>query len=125
MDDAPTAIDDDPLHSTVSTDVPSPPPKDSVSDLQHTIAPEEEPTTAAESDEEMDAEEDAPDTNIKKPGNKKQKKGLTVRDCISAAAVAIASDEQPEKKRKDVFGTEVESTVTLVPFLSLVLYLSY
>jgi hypothetical protein len=53
------------------------------------------------SNEEMDAEEEEPDTNIKKPGNKKWKKGLAVRHHVNTAVAEIAMEEQHGKKHRN------------------------
>jgi hypothetical protein len=55
----------------------------------------------SESDDEMDAEEEEPDTNIRKHGNKKKKKGLAVRDHVNTAVAEIAMEEEPGKKRRN------------------------
>jgi hypothetical protein len=95
--DSPMAIDDDVSHfrSLPSEEL----------DAQHTdheTAHEGEPTGTADSDDPMDAEEEAPDTAIKKQPKKKQKKGLAVRDRINAAATELSLNE---KKRKNVLET--------------------
>lgn len=100
VDDSQMASDDDVSHSG---DAQSPPHDEP--DLHSTHHLEGEPAGTADSDDEMDAEEEAPDTEIKKQGKKKQKKGLAVRDRINAAAAQLAHDEYPEKKRKDVSET--------------------
>ena len=57
-----------------------------------------------EDDEEMDVEEEEPDASIKRRGEKqsekKQKKGLAVRERINKAATEIALEELPGKKRR-------------------------
>ena len=45
--------------------------------------------TVESSDEDMDLEEEAPDTTIKKKSGKKQKRGLVMRDQINKAAVEL------------------------------------
>jgi hypothetical protein len=67
----------------------------------------ERSVTSEESD--MDLEEETPDTTIKKPSSKKQKKGITVRARInSAAAAQMVQGEEPNvevRKRKPGLGT--------------------
>ena len=105
MDDPAMAVDDDQSQAH-SGDVPSP-PLAALGDLEAGSPPQEDHSTAAESEDDMDAEDEAPDTNIKKQGRKKQKKGLAVRDRINTAAAQITPEEHPKKKRKDA---ETKST---------------
>jgi hypothetical protein len=47
------------------------------------------PPTAETSEEEMDIEDEVPDTTIKKKSGKKEKRGLIVRDQINKAAAEL------------------------------------
>ena len=75
--------------------------------------PEVESVSGEEDD--MDLEEETPDTTIKKTSGKKQKKGIEVRARINAAAVEMVGEEQPDvevKKRKAGPGTGTEAELT-------------
>jgi hypothetical protein len=105
MDDPAMAVNDDQSQAYFG-DVPSL-PLAALGDLEAGFPPQEDHSTAAESEDNMNAEDDASDTNIKKQGHKKLKKGLAVRDCINTAAAQITLKEHPKKKQKDA---ETKST---------------
>ena len=50
---------------------------------------------AESSEEDMDLDDEVPDTMIKKKGSKKQKKGLTVRGEIDKAAAQLEGHPSP------------------------------
>lgn len=66
-------------------------------DLLHQL---EEPLAAAteaeSSEEDMDLDEEVPDTTIKKKSSKKQKRGLLVRGRINTAAAELTGQPNPE-----------------------------